>query len=229
MITKIKAKQTKQYNFTSIYDNPIMMILANNTENYPLKQTSNDEKEFVPSDQHILCGRGHLFGRHPANQKFNAIIRHYVRNYKESTSRHEKTEIFRTVLAETYDSGLSFMKLDNTTQQWYRLANIEAREKIGHALRDKLRTSIRSNPKKSTQDTSRKVIVTQQRPRLSVILDLEFNLDSDSDFDSDSDSDSNYSNDDDGTIFINDFIPPIIDFHDEYPDEKYTFSPSNFF
>ena len=213
-----------------------MMILANNAENYPLKQTSNDEKEFVPSDQHILCGRGHLFGRHPANQKFNEIIRHYVRNYKESTSRHEKTEIFRTVLAETYDSGLSFMKLDNTTQQWHQLANIEAQQKIGHALRDKLRTSNRSNPKKSTQDTSRKVIVTQ-RPRLSIILDLEFNLDSDSDsdldsdsdFDYDSDSDSNYSNDDDGTIRMNDFIPPITDFHDEYPDETYTFSPTNFF
>merc|ERR1712025_102221 len=87
----------------------------------------------------ILCGRGNVFSNHEGNQYFGRIIRSNLREYREAANRPEKIRVVDKILKEIRLSGVRFAKIDHETKQWYELNDVQAHQKIGHAIRDTIR------------------------------------------------------------------------------------------
>jgi hypothetical protein len=122
---------------------------------------------FKPSDNDVLCGRGNVYSSHYGNQFFGKVIRANISVYKEAISRPDKIKVVDGILGEIRDNGARFRKVDAQTERWYELSDVQAHQKIGHAIRDTIRllgkennNSITSNyntPKEKTIARSRTI------------------------------------------------------------------------
>merc|ERR1712087_75928 len=66
-------------------------------------------------------------------------IRANLKEYRDAVSRPEKIRVVDDILQEIRASGVRFAKLDSETKQWYELNDVQAHQKIGHAIRDTIR------------------------------------------------------------------------------------------
>jgi hypothetical protein len=107
---------------------------------------------FKPGAKDILCGRGNVFSNHEGNRYFGRIIRANLREYREASNRPEKIKVVDEILEEIQLSGARFTKVDRETKRWYELNDVQAHQKIGHAIRDTIRLlkSKKRNPRPNT-------------------------------------------------------------------------------
>jgi hypothetical protein len=97
------------------------------------KVSRTDEIVLGPND--ILCGRCKMSFNHVGNQHFRATISLNLHQYLDARSRHEKSAIIVSLVRMLRnESGTRFLK--NTKQGLVELSEKQAREKVGHALRD---------------------------------------------------------------------------------------------
>merc|ERR1712224_555958 len=96
-------------------------------------------EDYAPAVNDILCGRGNVFSSHQGNRFFVQIIRDNLQEYMEAKSRPEKIQVVDDILRKIRVSGARFAKLDSKTQRWYELNDVQAHQKIGHAIRDMIR------------------------------------------------------------------------------------------
>jgi hypothetical protein len=89
-----------------------------------------------PADDDILLGRNRAFWSRPGNQRFRSFVGTYVKQYIESSERNEKTKIGHDIYDELSKLGRRFLKFDSSTNMWNQVGKKQAREKIGHTLRD---------------------------------------------------------------------------------------------
>lgn len=125
--------------------------------------------DFAPGPKDVLCGRGNVFTNHAGNQSFNRVIRASLSEYKEAPNRASKIKVVDAILGDLRSSGVRFIKtagidnnIDNNNDddddiirrlrsQYYELTDVQAHQKIGHAIRDTLRLlKDKSNDDKST-------------------------------------------------------------------------------
>lgn len=95
--------------------------------------------DFNPDPKDILCGRGNVFSNHEGNQYFGRIVRASLRDYIAAPNRPKKIRVVGDILQQILISGARFAKVDSKTKRWYQLNNVEAHQKIGHAIRDTIR------------------------------------------------------------------------------------------
>ena len=95
--------------------------------------------DFEPSNNDVLCGRGNVYSNHYGNQFFGKVIRDNITVYKEATSRPDKIKVVDGILDQIRDNGARFTKVDTQTERWYELNDVQAHQKIGHAIRDTIR------------------------------------------------------------------------------------------
>eukprot|EP00532_Pseudo-nitzschia_australis_P020719 CAMPEP_0168308058 /NCGR_PEP_ID=MMETSP0142_2-20121227/60146_1 /TAXON_ID=44445 /ORGANISM="Pseudo-nitzschia australis, Strain 10249 10 AB" /LENGTH=272 /DNA_ID=CAMNT_0008260317 /DNA_START=111 /DNA_END=929 /DNA_ORIENTATION=+ len=95
--------------------------------------------DFSPEPKDILCGRGNVFSNHEGNQYFARIIHASLRDYVAAPNRPKKIRVVGDILKQILFSGARFAKVDSETKRWYQLNNVEAHQKIGHAIRDTIR------------------------------------------------------------------------------------------
>lgn len=95
--------------------------------------------DFEPSNNDVLCGRGNVYSNHYGNQFFGKVIRDNITVYKEATSRPDKIKVVDGILDKIRDNGARFTKVDTQTERWYELNDVQAHQKIGHAIRDTIR------------------------------------------------------------------------------------------
>jgi hypothetical protein len=93
-------------------------------------------KDYAPTDEDILCGRGKARGKHPGNKKFSAAIRANLQTYGEAPKRVDKSNVVVSIIRSLRDNGGRFIKQDKRTKQYYELTDGQARMKTGHAIRD---------------------------------------------------------------------------------------------
>jgi hypothetical protein len=95
-------------------------------------------KDYEPNDFDIFCGRGKGYYNMPGNRKFREILLECLPRYSSLSSRMEKT-IFLTDIIEIVRSRSNgqakFIRLTHTGF-WEELSDDQAREKVGHALRE---------------------------------------------------------------------------------------------
>jgi len=96
-------------------------------------------EDYTPAANDILCGRGNVFSQHQGNRFFDMVIRDSLRKYMEAPNRPDKIRVVDSILRGIRVSGARFAKCDSETQRWYELNDVQAHQKIGHAIRDTIR------------------------------------------------------------------------------------------
>jgi hypothetical protein len=113
-------------------------------------------KDYTPTDEDILCGRGKACGKHPGNNKFSAAIRANLQKYGEAPKRVDKSNVVVLVVRSLRENGGRFIKQDKRTKQYHELSDGQAHGKTGHAIRDLLKYN--NGPSSSTSQLDNSVL-----------------------------------------------------------------------
>mmetsp|Transcript_96794 Transcript_96794/g.144952 ORF Transcript_96794/g.144952 Transcript_96794/m.144952 type:complete len:245 (+) Transcript_96794:178-912(+) len=134
-----------------------------------LRNSRTDGNECGPYD--ILCGRCKQAFRNVGNRRFRVTVSMYLDQYLQTTTKKEKGDLIVSIVRYLRDDvGVRFLKMTNNNKgggggssrsskiRYTELGEREAREKVGHALRD-LAVSIHH----STMTELKKAKVEQKR------------------------------------------------------------------
>lgn len=111
---------------------------------------------YEPGDFDICSGRGKSHNKHQGNIWFRSIITKSSQKYLVGETKTDKTKVVESVVEYIRSKGGKFLKRDSKNQ-WYDVSDREAREKVGHALRDYISKSPRAS---QTYKESRKRAVS---------------------------------------------------------------------
>jgi len=134
------------------------------TSNFLMQSSSSFESSnpsnrllnnFQPTHLDVVCGRGKTSRGHEGNINFIRVIKNNLNSYVKIRSREGKSELIRSIVESIrYEAsiigGVGFVKVDEKKGCWIEIGDQLAREKVGHALRDMLRTQrrlVETNPK----------------------------------------------------------------------------------
>lgn len=102
------------------------------------KGATATDADFEPSYYDVLCGRGKGCAAWVGNRRFRVTIQMNKERYIEAPTKLDKSlvvdEIVKTISSASPNGG--FVKKDPTTEKWYTISHKEARDKVGHAMRD---------------------------------------------------------------------------------------------
>mmetsp|Transcript_21960 Transcript_21960/g.36338 ORF Transcript_21960/g.36338 Transcript_21960/m.36338 type:complete len:354 (-) Transcript_21960:202-1263(-) len=103
------------------------------------KQPSTVRRSLVePRDADVLCGKTST-NKHPGNVFFRELVLTKVTLYMRSSKKAQKGLIVAFIVKELNKLGTRFLKLDKDTDQWRIISPGDAREKVSHAIRDRVR------------------------------------------------------------------------------------------
>lgn len=94
-------------------------------------------KGYTPRSVDVCCGRGKKNWKHQGNSSFRKLIHSNVTSYMEAASKHDKTRLVKTIVQMVRSNGGRFLKQSNDGY-WYDIGDSQAREKVGHSLRDQV-------------------------------------------------------------------------------------------
>mmetsp|Transcript_19223 Transcript_19223/g.28440 ORF Transcript_19223/g.28440 Transcript_19223/m.28440 type:complete len:429 (+) Transcript_19223:203-1489(+) len=105
-----------------------------------------DDENTPSKDQHtsfdILLGKQKAVFNHSGNKKFRAIVNYNVPKYMDAFTKSCKTQLVRKIYEDMKQSGFRFLKKrkgDDSPHSWEEIEESDAREKVSHALRDRVR------------------------------------------------------------------------------------------
>ena len=97
--------------------------------------TSQQQQLLGPYD--ILCGRCKTSFNNIGNRRFRVTISLNLQRYLEADTKQKKTKLIISIAQELkYNVGARFLKKNRMGNGYIELSEKQAREKIGHALRD---------------------------------------------------------------------------------------------
>ncbi|CAB9508617.1 Nitrilase family, member 2 [Seminavis robusta] len=91
---------------------------------------------FVPSEFHVICGRGKKVFEHCGNVRFRNIIMGHLDSYKAAPSKAQKSAVVSTIFDKLTQGEGAFVKQDTNTEGWFVVSESAAREKISQCFRD---------------------------------------------------------------------------------------------
>jgi hypothetical protein len=99
---------------------------------------------FTVGPDDVVCGRGKGSYNRPGNKQFRALVHANVEEYQLARSKLDKSMIFSKIVDKVRESG-RFVK-QRKDKTWYEIGDEQAREKVGHALREALHTQEKPQP-----------------------------------------------------------------------------------
>ncbi|GAX21759.1 hypothetical protein FisN_31Lh046 [Fistulifera solaris] len=120
----------------------------------------NDEESLVlpedadgPQLHDVVCSRAKLYYQMPGCQRFRHIIREAIPAYRQAATRLDKS----SVIAATMDQAMyhptlgciRFWKYECHRKRWVKLGSDQIRDKVGHALREMIHETIRTQRTRS--------------------------------------------------------------------------------
>jgi hypothetical protein len=131
--------------FSDYFADPIM---SNNTAGVAGLRTEQPgdllPENYEPTDLDICSGRGKRNWNHAGNVAFRTLIQSQVEPYMAARSKNDKTAVVVRILEDMRMQGYSFLKT-NDEGRWYDMGDAQAKEKIGHGLRDQVTAINRQN------------------------------------------------------------------------------------
>jgi hypothetical protein len=116
--------------------------------------SSNDRtpypKSFVPTIDHVICGRGKKSYGHCGNKNFLTIVAAHIDDYAAANTKQEKSDIVQSIV-DILESRGGFIRMETKTGLYYKAEDGAGREKTSQALRDCL-----NHKYKSSKDIKRK-------------------------------------------------------------------------
>lgn len=92
-----------------------------------------------PSCFDVICGRGKGSYNRPGNKRFRSIVASYVERYLASKTKDDKSMILALIIERIHEQNnrnAHFLKYDSECMVWRKMSTEEAREKVGHAMRE---------------------------------------------------------------------------------------------
>ena len=106
-----------------------------------------------PCKYDILCGKDKECLSHYGSRRFRSVIEAHRDEYQQATTKQEKMNITRKIVATLNRLSCRFLKYNDELQCWQEISHVAARDKVSHALRF-------ANRKSTT-----KVSITKQEPQ----------------------------------------------------------------
>ena len=94
-------------------------------------------KGYTPRPSDVCCGRGKKNWRHHGNATFRKLIHANVAAYMDAATKHDKTLVVKSIVDIIRSNGGRFLK-QGQDGGWYDIGDSQAREKVGHSLRDQV-------------------------------------------------------------------------------------------
>ena len=122
----------------------------------------------MPTANDVLCGRGKSCNNHSGNIQFISIVKDHVQTYMNLSSRFEKTLLVRNLVHQLRNEiGVQFLRKSSTSSSsssfWYPLNEDESNTKVGHAIRDMIKTNRKkSNNNNENSNKSSQAIKTMK-------------------------------------------------------------------
>ena len=111
-----------------------------------------------PTAFDIQLGKEKNIFNHSGNRRFRTMINNQLETYIAAPTKSSKSKLIRQVHADMQKSGYRFLRRNSTTGIWYEIEKHEAREKVSHALRDRVREQQKPNKRR------RKIAVCETNP-----------------------------------------------------------------
>jgi len=92
--------------------------------------------DYIPSATDVLCGRHKQAFHHSGNLRLREIVARVLPSYLSTTCRRRRSRMITDICNDIDASSGKFLKLSPKHQQWRQISDEEARDKVGHALRD---------------------------------------------------------------------------------------------
>lgn len=99
---------------------------------------------YIPGDRDVICGRGKKNWGHSGNVHFRNVIRRNLPRYLDAPAKNDKTMVVISIVDEIRAEGGRFLK-DDIYGRWYDIGDAQARDKVGHSLRDQVTAVNRQN------------------------------------------------------------------------------------
>jgi hypothetical protein len=125
---------------------------VNTDQNHTNFKTQNDLQLSGIGSYDVLCGRHKLAFNNIGNRRFRITVSLSLERYLTSPRRQDKTLVVFSIVKLIKDNGGRFLKWKK--DRWIDLEEKQAREKVGHALRDM--ASARDCPPSSYASSSAK-------------------------------------------------------------------------
>jgi hypothetical protein len=132
---------------------------------------------YAPTDVDVCCGRGKRNWNHVGNINFRKLIQDNVERYVDAPTKNEKTAVVISLVDDIRANGGHFLK-QNVSGSWFDIGDHQAREKVGHSLRDQVNSNSRNKrevmpPRDERHDRPPSIVRIVKKPRLggSVFLD----------------------------------------------------------
>jgi hypothetical protein len=93
----------------------------------------------MPNDCDVLCGQSSLARNHPGNVFFRQLVLSKADDYGRARRKAQKGVIVSEILEELERNQVRFMKFNQKENHWVIIAPMIAREKVSHAIRDRVR------------------------------------------------------------------------------------------
>jgi hypothetical protein len=101
---------------------------------------------FVDSDSSVC------FSFPVGNKLFRDAVAESLQDYMKSDNRFEKSSVVQLIGDTIREAGGRFLKRDFQLDKWYELSDQQAKEKVGHAVRDAV-SAFESKESKKTKPT----------------------------------------------------------------------------
>ena len=132
------------------------------------------DAEIQPTD--VLCGRGKQAFNNQGNRRFRDLIAASTDKYINASSRLEKSMVVHSIVEQVKKIGGRFLKQDRYTGRWYELDERQAKEKVGHAIRDATASidpkKKEKAAKKRNSATSTSLPIHRQKVRSDFVLSM---------------------------------------------------------
>jgi hypothetical protein len=134
----------------------------------PSISSISDNKVFSdvqPCDYDIVCGRGKGSYNRPGNQRFRAIVCQHIPVYSAAKTKFDKGIVLNSIVskAQSESNGAArFLKCTNGS--WFEIEDDQAREKVGHTIRE----AILAQDNAKEREESKKTFFTKQKHLLAL-------------------------------------------------------------
>ena len=118
----------------------------------------------------VFCGRGKACAAWIGNRRFRVTIAMNKERYKQAPTKLDKSlvvdEIVKTFSSASPNGG--FIKKDASTGRWYKISEQQARDKVGHAMRD----AVQADDKKSHRQRKKRRSLYKQSSKTAAAVPM---------------------------------------------------------
>lgn len=110
------------------------MSNLSNASTAPKEQKEWLSGVFIPTDDHVLVGRGKVCYRHSGNKQLSEIVQSFMTEYAAAEStKKSKSQMIKKIVDIVRGKGADFVKYDINKASWYKVDERTAREKVSQS------------------------------------------------------------------------------------------------